>query len=242
MDSLKNIIKFICFFTLLFLAMFLIIKKPESKHNIHTSYKEWAEQIGLYSTKNVKVNCYDGDNSISVGLEYENGITGYKELCDIINKHNCFVEKNPDYFTAGFKITFENSYGENHPIKSVFFNSECNGYAISDYIGGLDRAYTAKIQYMYINIPSADTELVNDSVIEIDIPVIILLSNNSPAPSGDSLEFLKEYKNAEQVIMDFRSIDYNKDEISEYIKKYQPNVEVYSVGAIDGKYCLEKCP
>ena len=239
MNGKKSTIIFICIFSaMIFTACSRLIPFP--KHNIHTSYKEWAEQIGLYSTKNVKVSCYEGENEIAVGLEYENDDIGYKELCDVINKHNKFVDDNPDYFPNGLKISFDNSLGDNQPTKSVFFNEECLTNAISDYLGDLKRPYTAKIQYMYVDMFFADEEL-KEKNIEIDVPVIILLSTNSQEPNGRAFGFLKEFKKAEQVIMDFRGIDYNKDEICADIREYLPNVEIYAVESNDGKYHLEKC-
>ena len=70
-----------------------------NRFNIKTSYKEWVKEIGLFSHKNIKVKNYEEDgNEITVSLEYDNGLVGYEELCDIVNKHNKFVENNFDYF------------------------------------------------------------------------------------------------------------------------------------------------
>ena len=240
MKNIKGIIKGIAFFTVLLIIVILTRNIPEPEHSIRTSYKEWAEIIGLNATENVKVFCYDGDNSITIELEDENGIEGYKELCSVINAHNKFVDENSDYFPDGIKISFVNSDGDNHPTKAVFFNDMCENYGISDYLGDLKRPYTAKIQYVFIDMFHTDTSLIENGI-EINVPVIILLAD-SYAPSGSELTFLNKFKNAEQVIMDFRSMDYDKSEICKEIKEYQSNVEVYSVGTMDGKYCLEKCP
>ncbi|WP_026515200.1 hypothetical protein [Butyrivibrio sp. LB2008] len=240
MESIKDILKAIAFIMVLLIILVVIRNIPEPAHNISTSYKEWTEQIGLNDTENVKVFCYDGDNSITVGFEDENGVEGYKELCNIINAHNKFVDENSDYFPEGIKISFENSDGDNHPTKAVFFNDWSENYGISDYLGDLNRPYTAKIQYAFIDMSFADTSLIKNGV-EIDVPVIILLAD-SYAPGGSSLAFLNKFKNAEQVIMDFRSVDYDKGEICKEIKEYSPNIEVYSVGFTGDRYCLEKCP
>jgi len=240
MDSLKNIIKFIGFFLLLFLMVLLIKIIPEPKHNIHTSYKEWAKQIGLYSTENIEVGCYDGNNEISLGLKYENGISGYKELCEVINSHNKFVEENPDYFPSDLKITFYNMAGVNQPDISVFSNSDYEKLDIEDYVDGLKKPSSAKIQYMSIDMNRADIELKENSML-IDVPVIIMKSHNdSYVPQGRVFEFLRDYKNAEQVIMDFWP-EHDKNKICNEIHEYLPDVEVYDVVHVTGQDYLEKC-
>lgn len=213
---------------------------PESKHNIQTSYKEWAKQIGLYSTENVKVGCYEGDNEICLGLEYENGLSGYMELCELINKHNKFVDDNLNYFPNDLKITFYNMAGPNQPDISVFSNSDYKRLDIEEYIDELNYQKTAKIQYMCIDMKRADIEL-EENQIPIDVPVIIMKSHDeSYIPSGRVFAFLKDYKNAKQVIMDFWS-EHDKDDLSKEIHEYLPDVEIYDVIHVTGQDYLEKC-
>ena len=211
-----------------------------NKFNIKTSYKEWAKQIGLYSTEKVKVSCYDGDNEISLGLRYEDGTTGYKELCDIVNAHNRFVDENPDYFPNDIKITIHNRAGGEQPNLSTFSNVENERYGIGNYVGDLKRPYTAKIQYLTLDMKWQRLEI-EENKIEIDVPVIIMQSNDeSYVPRGQVFEFLKDYKSAKQVIMDFVS-EHDKDEICKEIHEYLPDVEVYDVVHVTGQDYLEKC-
>lgn len=242
MNGKKCTIIFVCIISaMIFTACARLI--PSSKHNIHTSYKEWAEQIGLYSTENVKVSCYDGDNLISVGAEYENGLVGYKELCEMIDAHNKFVDENPDYFPSDIKILFYNEAGGEQPNISVFFNKETDFDWLNDYIKELRRPYTSKIQYMSIDMEFANTELEASNDLEINIPVIILqCHDNSYTPRDKIYEFLSEFKNAEKIILDYyQSPDFDKKEICNEIHKYLPNVEIYTAESEDGQHYLEKC-
>lgn len=237
---MKNIIKLICFFTLLFGMAFIIIKKPGLKHDIHTTYKEWAKQIGLYSTENVEVGCYDGDNLIYIGAEYENGLTGYRELCDVINAHNKFVDEHPEFFPNDLKITFYNMAGPNQPYISVFSNSDYEKLDIEDYAEQLKYPCSAKIQYMNIDMERAGIELRRNDI-QIDVPIIIMKSHdNSYVPRGRVFEFLGNYKNAERVIIDFWP-EHDKNEISKEIHEYLPDVEVYDVVHVTGQDYIEKC-
>ncbi len=243
MNSLKNIIKFIFFFTLLFLVVFLVRIIPEPKHDIHTSYSEWAKQIGLYSTKNVKVSCYDGENSISVGAECENGIIGYSELLNIIKAHNKFVDENQNYFPPDIKIMFNNEAGGEQPNTSFFFNTETNIDWFNDYIKQLERPSSLKIQYICIDMDFAHTEIKANTELEIDIPVIILqCHDNSYTPRGSIYEFLGEYKNAEDIILEYyQSPDFDKEEICKEIHAYLPDVEIYTAETDNGQHYLNKC-
>ena len=37
-------------------------------------------------------------------MKFENGLTGYKELYDVVDAHNKFVDANPDYFPNDIEI------------------------------------------------------------------------------------------------------------------------------------------
>jgi len=205
---------------------------PFPKHDIHTSYKEWAKQIGLYSTEYVRVSCYDGDNEIDGGFVNEGKSTAYKEVCDIVNAHNKFVEENPDYFPADIKIFFDNRSGDSVPCNSMFFNC-CNDYLkIEGCIQELGRKDTAKIQYMWIDLNDAFTEIneiERNDAITIDVPVVVL-----DGPRAIKYDFLDEFINAEQVIINHYNYEgtfynFDKDATCQAIKQHLPNVEIYNV-------------
>ena len=65
------------------------------RFNIKTSYKKWVKEIGLFSHENINVWRYVEDKGkIELEINYDNGLEGYKELSEIINAHNKFVEEN----------------------------------------------------------------------------------------------------------------------------------------------------
>ena len=211
-----------------------------NKHNIKTSYKEWINQISLFSHENLKVQGYtEKDNKIELDLEYENGLTGYKELCDVVNAHNKFVSENPDYFSSDINIRIMNRYAS-EMTASFFFSNSDDLMGINEYIEELGRAKSSKIQYMYIDPFVADAEISNSDNIEIDVPVVIMQSDYEPGE--EKYAFLNEFKNAEQVIIDYHKVEYNQEKACEYIRKYLPDVEIYSVVVVDNECHLEKCP
>lgn len=204
----------------------------EHNSTIKTSYKEWVNEIGLFSHKNLKVSRYDEENNrITILLKFENGLTGYKELYDVVDAHNKFVDANPDYFPNDIEIVFSNGY--TNAIPSSFYNKDL----LYD-VGLLGRPDTAKFQYMLINMEGADAEILKNSDVVTDIPVIRLKCwNNQYTPKALAYEFLSEFKNTEQVILDYWEPGYDKDEVCRSIREYLPNVEIY---AVEDKH-LVKC-
>ncbi|SFV04681.1 hypothetical protein, partial [Butyrivibrio sp. INlla21] len=206
------------------------------KYSIRTSYKEWIDQIGIFSHDNLKVSGYrEENNKIELELEYENGAKGYKELCEVVNAHNKFVDENPDYFPNDIDILVINTSPSEY-VSSTFYNQTTD--ALCDY-SILGRRNTAKLQYMTINIRGADTETLPIDEIIIDIPVIVMKC--SYAPSKDKYSFLSEFKNAEQVIFDFGELSSNdKTKVCDIIHSYLADVEIYTVISVDRENRLER--
>ncbi|RKM57746.1 hypothetical protein D6856_13910 [Butyrivibrio sp. XB500-5] len=229
---------------LILMLMILTSCGPEhyaSKYDVGLEHEEWANEIGLFSHENLKVREYEDENAgIKLELEYENGLAGYKELCDVVNAHNKFVEENPDYFPSDINVTFTNKYASE--FSPSFFSNISNGSNGIDYISKLGKEDTAKVQYMYIDIASATTEIQKSDDIVIDVPAIILGNDYRNIPNENAYSFLSECKSAEQVIIDFHNVEYDRGEVSNCIRKYLPNAEIYSVEFNSGENHLEKCP
>lgn len=216
-------------------------KNNVSEYSAEASGPDWENSIGISSLKNIKVSKSEVDSSnIRLDLEYENGLEGYKELCDVVNAHNKFVENNPDYFLNDTKITFTNMYASE--FSPSFFSNISDGSNGLEYISQLGREDTAKVLYMYMDIVSANTEKQESGDIVIDVPVIILGNDFINLPQESDYSFLSECKSAEQVIIDFHNVEYDKEEISKNIRKYLPNVEILAVEFSSGEDHLEKCP
>ena len=227
------------FASILILVLFLTACGTQHyvrKNSIKAQHRDWAEQIGLFSHDNLKVSSYrEENNEIEIELEYENGLDGYKNLCGVVNAHNKFVEENPGCFSDDIDIRIVNRYA-NEYVASCFYNrayDELYDYSV------LGRPKTAKIQYMAIDIGNDITELEECDDIEIDVPVVIIKSDY--APGEEAYSFLREFKKAEQVVIDYHSVDYSQEKACEFIRKNLPDVEIYSVVAADKQLHLEKC-
>ncbi|MBQ2610238.1 MAG: hypothetical protein II586_07770, partial [Butyrivibrio sp.] len=88
---------------------------------------------------------------------------------------------------------------------------------------------------------------IEDDNIALDIPVISLEGVGPEAPTADTYEFLSEFKNAEQVILEYRDqddnlLDFDEAQTCEYIKRILPNVEIYSevFDAQENEYHLKR--
>ena len=235
---MKKRFSFIILLVTLFVALTACRGIRPPKHNIHTSYKEWAKAIGLYSTKLVRVSCYDNEHIIQFGFENLEGVEGYKEVCEVINAHNRFVDENPDYFPDDIEITAANRSTSNLPWHSMFFNYAKQGEdRISFYLKDLGREKSAKMQYMCIDLFRAEIES-EENGLEIDVPVVILQFDNPYPPTDPFYDFLSDCKNVEQVIIEYTNMEYDVDEACESIRKRLPEAEIY-IAQFDH---LEKCP
>ena len=193
---------------------------------LKTEYEDWVDSIGLFSNKNIKVKGYnEKEGSIEVSIEYENGLKGYKELCSVINAHNKFVDDNPDYFPNDMDICFRNEYASQKCVSFFFSNGE-DALKINDYIGNLNIANSAKIKYMYIDMSTSSTEL-EQSDMEIDVPVVILGHAQQGSPADEDYAFLSEVKSAEQVILGWGFPVRDLDRVCKNIKTYLPDVGIY---------------
>lgn len=238
MNKQKGIIAFILIALVLVSTACINTRHYVHKYSIRTSYKEWIDQIGIFSHDNLKVSGYrEENNKIELELEYENGITGYKELCDVVNAHNKFVDKNPDYFPSDIDIhiyNMKNFNGSGFAL-SYFFNRKPKGTRDYSMLKSRD---TAKIQYEFINMERFGYENIEYKDVVMDIPILIL--DCSYAPGYEAYAFLAEFNNAEQLVIDYHTVDYNQKKACEYIQKILPNVEIYSVVVVDGQEQLKR--
>ena len=227
--DIKKLKNKIIFILVVFVITLTACGPVSYKHSftIRTSYREWVKQIGLFSHKNLKVYRYNEERySINIDLVYENDLAGYKELCDVIAAHNKFVDENPDYFPSDVDIIINNMHASQETI-SHFYNKQVSSRF--DY-STLGRANSAKIQYMSIDMKGDFIEFKKSDDITIDVPVIILNSfYEDYTPTGSKYEFLTEFKNAEQVVLDYWEPGYDKEEVCRSIREYLPDVEIYAV-------------
>ncbi|RKM56530.1 hypothetical protein D6853_07010 [Butyrivibrio sp. X503] len=228
-------------FTLVFLLMLLSACGSVNNSKVKMSYGKWEKQIGLFSKKNLTTNVYILDSAeMELKLTYKNGLEGYKELCDVVNAHNKFVEDNPGYFPNGFAITFTNEYVDE--MSPSFFSNISDGSNGIDYLDELAESDTSKLQYMCIKMDSVEVEVEGSEDIQIDVPIVILQSHSdSYTPKGKMYAFLKEVNNPKQIIIDYWEEGYDLNEVCKDIREYVPDVEIYKVIHVKGKDHLEKC-
>lgn len=198
--------------------------------NIKTSYKKWVKEIGLFSHENINVWRYVEDKGkIELEINYDNGLEGYKELSEIINAHNKFVEENPDYFPDDIAIDIINIDG------SEWINSFFGNFTKDDiYPAELGINCNSKMQFVSINIGECmGEELEPTDDIHFCVPVVILGCDY--VPSNEEYAFLTEFDKAEQIIFSYEDDNYDKDEVGKAIKAYLPNVEIYE-SVYDGEH------
>lgn len=209
-----------------------------NRFNIKTSYKEWVKEIGLFSHENIRVLRYNEDKdkgSIELEIIYDNDLVGYEELCDIINKHNKFVDENPDYFPENIRLNILNTAVSQQTV-SYFSNFTSEDYLEVE----LKKECNAKIQWMQIDLNAATSEIEKNDNIHLDIPVITLRFKGADAPDGKIYEFLSEFKKVDQIILDYSNRDgkltnFDENATADNIIEYLPNVEIYKYEFDSGK-------
>ena len=189
-------------------------------------YKEWYEALQISEHKELK---YDGfgvdENRLSLGIICAAENIG--ELSDIVNKHNEFVEANPEYFGDDIEIHILSSQGS--PVYSLNFYNKAGEYYGEKSGEGI--AEGKDIKYLSANLFDLK-ESFEKGTYEFSIPVLVLTVENPESVNSDDLEFLKGFTNLRQIIIYYNALGYDMTPTLEGINKYAPGVEVYQV--VDG--------
>ena len=186
-------------------------------------YEEWYEALQISEHKELQ---YDGfgvnENRLSLGIICAPENIG--ELSDIVNKHNEFVEANPEYFGDDIEIHILSSQGS--PVSSLNFYNKAGEYYGEKSGEGI--AEGKDIKYLSANLFDLK-ESFEKGTYEFSIPVLVLTVENPESVNSDDLEFLKGFTNLRQIIIYYNALGYDMTPTLEGINKYAPGVEVYQV-------------
>ena len=186
-------------------------------------YEEWYEALQISEHEELQ---YDGfgvdENRLSLGIICAPENIG--ELSDIVNKHNEFVEANPEYFGDDIEIHILSSQGS--PVSSLNFYNKAGEYYGEKSGEGIPEG--KDIKYLSANLFDLK-ESFEKGTYEFSIPVLVLTAENLEAVSADDLEFLKQFTNLRQIIVYYNALGYDMTPTLEGINKYAPGVEVYQV-------------
>ena len=189
-------------------------------------YEEWYEALQISDHEELKYNDFGfNENRLSLGIICAPENIG--SLNDIVNKHNEFIESNPDYFGDDIEIHILSSQGS--PVSSLNFYNKAGEYYGEKSGEGIPEG--KDIKYLSANLFDLK-ESFEKGTYEFSIPVLVLTAENPEAVSADDLEFLKQFTNLRQIIVYYNALGYDMTPTLEGINKYAPGVEVYQV--VDG--------
>ena len=226
----------LCLVTLLTLMTGCMPNKPISEKEISKMEivnKEWADDIGLLNRDSAPFSGFsETDAEITAEFLCDNGVSSYEDVCEVVNAHNKFVDENPAYFKDDITINFTCEHGgASQPLR--LFNQHCSFYGFEKYEEYLERSYTHKIQYAYVEM-AGTPELAKMSN-KFNVPVVILGALDVPAwPSDDQYNVLNSFEILELVVIDYYSekLEYDPSEVYQTIQKYAPGVAVFDVRSL----------
>lgn len=199
-----------------------------NKFNIKSSHKEWVEQIGLLSHREIKIQSYRETNkSIEIDINCDTSEKGYKAVCDIVNKHNAYVLENPDYFSDIEEICLA-TYEPSGEFGMMFINKGCKYYNIDNYLHQLKREDSCELQYAYI-LMDADISGFLSMDGYVTNKVLIMDYTQSCLNPSDIGMLLSKFSNLEQVIIADTDLAYSLEDIGDAIYSYNDKLEVYFV-------------
>ncbi len=205
-----------------------------------TSYDEWVQAIGLFNGKKLKIDTYaereDGLIEIVFYSEDEDEL-GYKELSELIDRHNKFVEDNPSYFNPGTYIWLRDYEGGTGRGVYFFSREDVSTYGLQ--VNGLDDTKDdMKIKYAAINMKDEyGYRKIADNNVIYDIPVVLLWYYQGACHSENCYEVLNHFAGIEKVLLEYKDDDAGFEESKEKVLHFAPDVEVYK-RASDGQWTL----
>ncbi len=203
-------------------------RRALSRKSVDSKYGDWIETTGLFENKALALDNYleDAEGRIEVSLYTKDGkeTEGYKELSDLIDKHNDFVLNNPEYFNDEIKIEMHTV--DTAGVENLFFFSDGDSrYGYQFLSEDLGMSNNAEIKYISIKIIGGEYEIA-DYPVNYNIPVVILCDEGA-GPTKEKYEILKHFNGIEKVVLDYRTEEKWIDASADYVLEYAPNVEIY---------------
>ncbi len=214
----------------LFLSMTGCIFDRKVDLKKESSYQKWVQELDLSNLECMEVQSYKEEkNIIVVYLDIKTEIEDdsyMAELTELIDKHNAFVEANPDYFKNGTIIDFW--VGPQCGLSGVRVSSnlhDTRGNRMTYDVRMLKRKTTAQIQYLCVDSEYMKDWLINGKT-QIHIPVVLL-------DMEEQHSFKEEYRlelfsTIEQLVVNYDRAKLPESELTQ-IKERYPDIEVYSL-------------
>lgn len=226
---MKKYIKHIISLVLVSLLLVGCGKEPHlTLGDIHTSYDEWAKAINLTSGKYFSIANYsEAYNEIYIscllqgGTDQQKNIEGIKEILALAQRHNDFVDSNPNYFDKSKRIIISIGRGS---LPSHFEIS--NGLRDKVSMNRLGVEQTSRLDFLMINHYNMPEYITNSDIQYNFKNVILKLNPNKGVEEKEDYIYVKNIHKCTNLIIDIP----NSDELGkgyDYIKEYNNDVKIF---------------
>lgn len=189
-------------------------------------YKEWYEALQIEDRQGFKYGGFSSDDN-HIHLSIECNYNNLGDFAKVVSRHNEFVRQNPDYFPKDTAICFISYYESPMPFLDCYNKP-------GDYFGeagGIGIEENSEIKYISANLFQLEYAYKKYKN-EFSIPVLVLTTDTPENVHAQNLEFLEQFKDLDQIIVNYNALGYDMTPTLEGINKYAPGVEVYQV--VDG--------
>lgn len=209
--------KYICFVMVLVISISLT---GCWKKRIISSYGEWIDALGINEYPHTECFTYhEYEDGIHLGIQ-EFKSESVEEFAKIIDNHNAFVKRNPDYFPEDFDIDL------------VFVR--CGGEVVMHFTNYAEMAGVGEKWSMYVNFDSIETE--KSSLMRyafVDVNLDEALDGNDTKFEAETIilsvgiyDVSTHFKGFKRIVKDFDS-DVEYVEVLEELRKLNPGLDIY---------------
>ena len=187
-------------------------------------YNEWVKAIGINEYPHVSCyGYYEYDNRIRLVVECYNRESAYDEFKNIIDNHNTFVTRNPDYFPEDFDINITLKDGSEKWM--LLFSNRTDSDLDKEYhrdLSVIETEKTHRMRYVYPN----DLETVKT---KFEAEVIVgSLGQFMLYQTGKARNMSEHFENFDIMVIEISSEVEEKEDL-EKIQQANPDAEIYYI-------------
>lgn len=191
-------------------------------------YNEWVKAIGINEYPHVSCyGYYEYDKRIRLVVECYNRESAYDEFKNIIDNHNTFVTRNPDYFPEDFDINITLKDGSEKWM--LLFSNRTDSDLDKEYhrdLSVIETEKTHRMRYVYPN----DLETVKT---KFEAEVIVgSLGMYMLYQTGKARNMSEHFENFDTMVIEIIpevEIEINVKEDLEKIQQANPDAEIYYI-------------
>lgn len=191
-------------------------------------YSEWVDAIGINEYPHVSCHRYrEYDNGLRLTIGYYN-CESAGEFKKILNNHNAFVTRNPDYFPEDFDINI--SFIEGSQYIPLSFSNRTDSDLERDYgsyieLSEIETEKTHRMRYVY----PENLENIED---KFEAGTIIISIGKSIDEAEKAHDWSENFENYDTIVVKIIPEVEREINVGEALKKIQranPDAEIYYI-------------